>query len=96
MGKMNFILEHKGGQYYHSLVYCNEKGKPVNLSHASLGRFVVKVLQYNGEIIQIWPMNPRFPRSWVGCIVAFLPEDKAKFVAETGFGLDDPPEISLN
>jgi hypothetical protein len=89
---MSASLEHKGGKYYHS---ADHEGA-LNMSKASLGKFVNGILKHGGEILTLWPFNRHYNRSWVGAVVAMTPDAKEAFEKETGFKLNDPPTISLN
>ena len=74
-------------------MHCEEG---LNLSKASMSRFVMYCLTHNVEIGQIHPFNHHFPRSHVSASVRIRPEQFEAFEEETGGKLRKPPRISLN
>lgn len=74
-------------------MHC-EKG--LNLSKASMSRFVMFCLTNGVEIGGIYPFNREFPRSQVLASVRIHPDLCARFEEETGGKLRAPPRISLN
>ena len=74
-------------------MHCEEG---LNLSKASMTRFVMFCLTNNVEIRTIHPFNYHFPRSQVSASVRIHPDLFSTFEAETGGKLREPPRISLN
>tara|TARA_R100001086_G_scaffold248067_1_gene184022 strand:+ start:1054 stop:1281 length:228 start_codon:yes stop_codon:yes gene_type:complete len=68
----------------------------LNLSKASLGRFLEFCLSNNVEIGTVHPFNPRFARSQVSATVRLRPDQFDAFKRSTGGDLRKPPRISLN
>lgn len=82
----------------HSLDYNHpeKKLKAVNMSKASLGKFMYWACKYNAKIGQVWPFNPRYERCWVGVTMEIEDFYVAEFMEQSGFGLVDPPKVNLN
>jgi len=76
--------------------YHTEDHHSPNLSKASLGDFLYRVLKEGGEISQIWPFNPRYDRSPVYFVVKLTEEAKLKIEKETKIRFKLPREIHLN
>lgn len=74
-------------------MHCEEG---LNLSKASMSRFVMFCLTNNIEIGALHPFNYRYSRSQVSASVRIHPDLFASFEAETGGKLRTPPRISLN
>lgn len=67
-----------------------------NLSKASLGSFCYEALILGIEIGQIWPLNNRFHRSWVGVTIKATITQKELLEAKTKFKFNPPPKLHLN
>lgn len=70
--------------------------KAPNLSRASLGTFCYEALILGIQIGQIWPLNNKFHRSWVGVTIKATQEQKEKLEAVTKFKFNPPPKINVN
>jgi hypothetical protein len=67
------------------------------LTKASLGEFMFEVLSVGGKIGEVWPFNPRYPRSSVYFTVQLT--EQMKETLETKFKrvkFKNPPKINLN
>lgn len=74
-------------------MHCDEG---LNLSKASMSRFVMFCLCNKVEIGSIHPFNASYPRSQVSAAVRIHPDQIEAFEAETGGKLRKPPRVSLN
>lgn len=74
-------------------MHCEEG---LNLSKASMSRFIMFCLVNNVEIGDIYVFDRTFPRSSVVVSVRLLPEQFAAFESETKGKLRKPPRINLN
>ena len=68
----------------------------LNLSKASMSRFIMFCLNHGVEVGSLHPFNRRFPRSQVSASVRIHPDLFAAFERDTGGELRKPPKISLN
>ena len=78
--------------------WCSEDLVPgsVSLSKKSLGEFIYHALCVGGYIGEIWPLNHKFPRSWVGITVLMTDKMKTEFEANCKFKLREPPKVHVN
>lgn len=74
-------------------MHCEEG---LNLSKASMARFVVHCLQNNIEIGRLDPINPNFSRSLVCASVKLKPCQFKEFEKQTGGKLSEPPKLTCN
>jgi hypothetical protein len=72
------------------------RGKPTNLSKASLGEFCSAVLGCGGEISSFFVFNARYLRSAVFVRVRLSIAQKEKIEAETKYRFDPPPTVHVN
>lgn len=79
----------------HSLDHSDGNRRTVNLSQASLGKFTYWATKLGAEITQIWSLNDKYERSWVGVVVKIDEDRVAEFEEKSGFGLKDPPKVNI-
>jgi len=74
-------------------MHCEEG---LNLSKASMGRFMAFCLTNRVEIGSIYPFAPEYPRSQVSSAIRLRPDQFAEFESQTGGILRTPPRMTLN
>ena len=83
-------LAHLGARWW----VTDENAAPT-LSKATLGEFFCAVLSAGAQIGEIWPFNPRYPRSLV-MVAAFMTDDQRKRLEETTrFRFRTPPMVRV-
>lgn len=80
----------------HSLDYPIKGSRAVNMSKASLGKFVYWACKLDAKIGQVWPFNARYERCWVGVTIEIEEDKVSEFTEKSGFGLKDPPKVNVN
>ncbi len=74
-------------------MHCEEG---LNMSSASLARFMSFCLKNNVKLGSVSAFQPRYSRSTVMAAVRLKPEQFADFERETGGKLRKPPNVKLN
>ena len=71
------------------------EGKAVNFSKARIGEFVYAVIAHGGRVTSTYCMNTKYPRAYCQFSIELPNGERDKFVEETGFALETPPQLVL-